>query len=188
MLQLGASSANRACWLRLHWPGVSACAYQGHTKFHTSALEQISDPGPISSEMLLLLESHAMWPGQVCHQELHHSTQSNWHRVRSPAEDGIAGFTLLPISFLAVWSVEGQRRLLITSAQLLLEACPQEPGCQQEWATCFHNPLGLRSQVWQGAQLKLASSSKALLSFISKVTEEVESLITSAPKARVANS
>lgn len=77
MLQLGASSENRACLLRLHWPGFSACAYQGHRKFHTSALEQISAPGPTSSEMLLLLESHAMWAGQVCHQELHHSTQSN---------------------------------------------------------------------------------------------------------------
>lgn len=142
MLQLGASSANRACWRRLHWPGFSACAYQGHTKFHTSALEQISAPGPISSEMLLLLESHAMWPGQVCHQELHHSTQSNWHRVRSPAEDGIAGFTLLPISFLAVWSVERQRRLLITSAQLLLEACPRNPGVNKSGPLAFTTHLG----------------------------------------------
>lgn len=168
MLQLGASfSTNGTCWLRLQWPGSSACAYRKHMKLHISAPEQISAPGFPADEKPLVWDPHGMWLASVYHWELPHTTQSDCHTQKSgwqPQGNGPgsrwrwgAGCILLPISFLAVWSVERWRDPVdyhIRSAPPW--GLPQEPGCQQGWATFFHSPLLLSSRVWRGARLELA--------------------------------
>lgn len=132
MFQLGASfSANRTCWLRLHWPGseVPQLALTRDTRSSTLQLLSRSQP-----RVPRALKCFCFWSHMVCGRVKFvtknsiitlKASETGWGVTR---KTGLQALLYSPISFLAVWWVERQHRLLITSAQLLLEAFLRNPG------------------------------------------------------------
>lgn len=143
MLQLGASSsANRTCWFRLHWPGSEVPQLALTRDTVSSTLQLLSRYQP---QVPRALKCFCFWSHMVCVLAKFvtknfiialKASDTRWGVV---PKMGRQALLYSPISFLAVWLVERQRRLLITSAQLLPEACPRNPGVNKS------GPLALKT-------------------------------------------